>query len=177
MEDIQQNSQENTQQSIQSQVVMQKEMQQINLTPIVKENIISSTKWGKFFSIICYISAGLCLIFAIVMFVSKSLLTTTSEFDYADYQTINTSSIANIGSIAAGIIYLIVAAFSFAYGYLIMKTSNKIKSGIEQNNQDDIAEGTHTLKTFLQFAGIITIICFAATLISIIGSVLVALAI
>lgn len=144
--------------------------QVIELTPTVKNDFVASAKWGKFFGIISFIGAGLCFIFAIgSLFMKSAMDTMTDEFEGMEL------SIGMMGFAGAVsfIIYLICAVICVVIGYFLFKASKNILDGINLNNQDKIAVGSHSLKTFCQIYGIITIIGLAIAVLTILGAMVV----
>lgn len=140
--------------------------QVIELTPTVKNDLVASAKWGKFFGILSFIGAGLCFIFAIAsLFMQSAMDTMADEFDEMELSY----SIMGFAGVMSFITYLICAVICVVIGYFLFKASKNILEGINLNNQDKIAVGSHSLKTFCQIYGVITIIGMAIAVLTIFG--------
>ena len=144
--------------------------QVIELTPTVKNDLVSSAKWAKIFGILSFIGAGFCLIAGIGSLFLKSALNSMS--DELDGMELSYNATAFSG-VAMFVIYLICAVIGAVLGYLLFNAGKKILNGISSNSQELTAAGLHDVKTFCLIYGILSIIALAFTFFALIGSVFV----
>ena len=149
---------------------VQTENQVIQLTPTVKQDFISSAKWGKFFAILCFVGAGIMLIASIVMLCVGSVSSEIME-DAGVSELLSEGK--ELTSTVTAVIYIICAVVCAVVGWFLYKASKNIGQGVNTDNQDTIAIGMHNLKTFCQIYGVISIISLAIALLTIIGSLVV----
>ena len=140
--------------------------QVIQVTSTVKQDIICAAKWGKFFGILTYITAGLTFIVAICSLFVKSKLDMLSD----EFEDLTISSyIVSVYSIILFFCNLITAIICIILAHYLFKASNNILKGINQDSQDKIAIGTHSLKLFCLICGVITIILWAVGIFTFFG--------
>lgn len=149
---------------------VQTENQVIQLTTTVKQDFISSAKWGKFFAILNFVGGGIMLIAAIFMFCVGSISSEIME-DAGASELLTDGK--ELTSSITGVIYIICAIVCAVIGWFLYKASKSILQGINTNNQNAIAVGMHNLKTYCQIYGIISIIGLAIVFLTLIGSLVV----
>lgn len=140
-----------------NEIINQKE--ELVFSELIKSNLLTYAKWGKFLSIVAYIGAGLMVLLGFA-FLSFSPLT---------------SNIPGIGGVVyriAMFILMIIYGVLYAFmAYFLFKSSKETKIGIETNNQKSIETGTNNLGKLFTFLGILTIIalCIYALFLLVIG--------
>ena len=149
---------------------VQTENQSIELTPTVKQDIVCSAKWGKFLAILCFVSAGIILIIAILSLCVGSISSELIENNGGSELLADSKEMT--GAITA-VIYIIAAIVCVVIGWFLFKATKNIEKGINTDNQDTIAIGLHNLKTFCQVYGVITVIGLVISFLTIIGGLIV----
>ncbi|HEY5370712.1 MAG TPA: DUF5362 family protein [Hanamia sp.] len=108
-----------------------------------------AVRWGKFLSIVGFISCGLL---AIVSFFAPKLYSSMPA-----YQSL-TSGTARGVSVVISVIYLCSAVVLFFPSLYLNKFSTKMKVALNSSNQEDFDESLQNLKSLLKFYGIFIII-------------------
>lgn len=129
------------------------------VTESMKADLLTSAKWAKFLCIVGCVGVGLMVVLSLVMFFMGSRM--FSQF----------SVFAGMGSFfalyyllfAAILIYPLVKGFQFANG---------VKAACLTNNNVELARGFAGMKGYLQFIGILTIVCLAIYAVLVIGSLI-----
>ena len=117
----------------------------LRVTESAKADLLTAAKWSKFLCVVGSIGIALIVIFAIFLFGAGSLA--TSMFSEMPF-----------GSVAMGILYLVIAAL---YIYPIMKGfqfASGAKAACLSDDENELARGIKGLSSLTQFLGIITII-------------------
>ena len=123
-----------------------KESKDLVINKEMSNHLLASAKWGRFFGVLAYIGAVIMFIFAL-MYIFIDALSVSSEIIYWE----NIKFVFFIFFIACAVLY-------FIWARLIMQSSKSIKTGINQNNQVEVENGTRKLAFLMKFMGIITIV-------------------
>ena len=126
----------------------------------MKADLLSTAKWTKFLCIVGCIGIAIMLIFGLVVIVAGA------SFGLAS---------TPIGA-GMGVIYLFIAAL---YIYPLIKGfqfANATKAACLTDNEAELARGFSSLRSLMQFFGILTIIVLAIYALILIGALVVAAA-
>lgn len=113
------------------------------VTESIQENFLISSKWGKFLSIVGFISCGLLVIGGIYLATNSSL-----------------GQLSRFGATAPtlGLTYIIMAGLLFFPCLYLFKFSAKVKEAVVNTRQDSFESSIESLKAMFKFYGILTII-------------------
>jgi len=121
----------------------------------MKQDLLTSAKWGKFLAIVGFVMLGFMVLGAIGVFGMGTNL--NNGFGR---QAFPTASI--------GIAYLIMAALYFFPTYYLLQYSNKIKEAITSVNNMSMQDAFGYIAKLYRFAGILTIVVISLYFIGII---------
>jgi len=107
-------------------------------------NLIASAKWGKFLSIVGFVSCVL-MIFAGIYMVAAN-------------PSLNSYSYAGDAARIAGITYIITSVILFFPCLYLNKFSNKAQEAVRSTSQESLESAFINLKAMFKFYGIVTII-------------------
>lgn len=116
-----------------------------------------AAKWSRYIVITFYICCGLLVIASMGVFMAGEAITETI-----------TTSFGEAGSLGLAIIVIILLVVTLIIGalaYLLGRFSSRVKLGIQQNNQQIIAEGVRGLKNYLTITGVFGMIGLLGSLI------------
>lgn len=130
----------------------------IIVNDVAKRAFSETGSWAKFFSILGFIVSGLMVFGAIAMIFSMGAMG----------DAMGGLSGAGMG-IGIGIIYLLFAVLYIFPSLYLWRFSNKVKSSVNTNNQDEFTDAIINLKSVYKFFGIFYIITIAFYLIAIVA--------
>ncbi|MDR3201413.1 MAG: DUF5362 family protein [Spirochaetales bacterium] len=125
-----------------------------------------ASPWMRFIGIMGFISCGIMILWGISMSFLPALVLQTWEFE-------GSGLAAGMGALV-GIVYIIIAVFTFLPARWLYKTGAKIRSYVRTGADADLEEAFRNNKALWKFTGIITIISLAIIPALIILSVLAA---
>lgn len=115
----------------------------LQVDEVARAHMLEMARWGKFLSIVGFISLGLLALAAVAMLFSTALVDTMG---YGVFGT------------GIAFIYLVFAALYFYPAYALYKFSNTVKPAIRTANQAQFNQALSHLKGVFKFVGIFTII-------------------
>lgn len=121
----------------------------LQITPVSQNFLSEAARWGKFLSIIGFISCGFLVILA---FIAPTLYSRLGTFNDVY------SSLGSAFSVIITVIYLGLAVLLFFPCYYLNKFSVKMRLALSSVNQENFEESLKNLKSLLKFYGIFTII-------------------
>lgn len=126
------------------------------ITAEIKSFLKEVSKWSRFLAIIGYISLGLILLAALMLFLAGS---TRSEYSRTEFKYL-----------AFGYLFIAVLYY-FPVNYLY-KSGAYLKHALAENRQDLLAKGFENLKSHYKFIGITTIVILSIYVLLFIGALL-----
>ena len=115
----------------------------LQVDEVARAHMLEMARWGKFLSIVGFISLGLLALMGVAMLFSTAII------DSMGYGAFGASF---------ALIYLVFVALYFYPTYALYKFSNKVKPAIRTANQPQFNEALSHLKGVFKFVGIFTII-------------------
>jgi hypothetical protein len=112
----------------------------------MKKDLLTAAKWGKFLSIMGFISTGFMVLAALGM---------TAMTSNPAFRQVGMSPMVIV------LMYLFIAGIYFTMSYLLFQFSNKTKMAVIETNTMSLQEGFKALANLYKFAGILTIITIA----------------
>ena len=142
----------------------------------IKSNLITYSKWSAFLSILGFIGIGFMVLAAFGMFIFSSFMGGMSEFG----QMRGMNGMGAFGGMVGfgwiGFFYLILAAMYFFPIYYLLKSSIKMKRGINASDQLSFNLGFHYLKSHYKFIGIFTIVIMSLYILLIFAAMIMSVA-
>ncbi len=135
--------------------------QVILLTPSLKEEILSSLKWGKVIAIINFIFVFLMILMGISMIVMSNNITSVMEQD--EYFT---NSITKGVTMFWAIFIFIMAIVLCYFSYLIFTGCKTLQIALVSDIQENYLKGVHRIKLFVQIVTILSVVGVFFSLIS-----------
>ncbi len=126
----------------------------VQITLSVKQEMLSSAKWGRFLAIVGFVVTGLMLLMAIWYSCKLSSIGTLDMDD----DMVGLSAIAATGITSVTFSFVISAIVSFIFSFFLFKASVGTIRGLNSNDQLSFAQGIHNLKILTTISGIITAI-------------------
>ncbi len=117
---------------------------EMELSPLVLQNLLASARWGKFLAIVGFISCVLMLLGALVF----SMSTPSSRAYSNPYNT--TALIMTV--------YIVLAILFFVPCLFLYRFSVKMIDASKNSSQESLETAFGNLKALFRFMGIITII-------------------
>jgi hypothetical protein len=105
-----------------------------------KQNLLETSKWAIFFTVLGFIGIGLMILGGLVMFIMSSTIPGGGQLGFM------------------GIFYLIFAVLYIFPVIYLMRFSNNMKSGLTGGNNNEINEGFANLKQLFRYTGVMTIV-------------------
>lgn len=141
----------------------------------IKRDLVTFSKWSMFLAILGFVGLGFMVLAALGVFLASSLMAPVS--DYGHIRGMN--GMGPFGGMVGfgwiGIFYMILAAMYFFPIYYLLKSSVKIKRGINATDQFSFNLGFHYLKAHYKFIGIFTIVIISLYILVIFGVMIMAL--
>lgn len=133
----------------------------------IKSNLLSISKWLKFFSILGLVVIGMMFISSIFLLITQKVLNPIFEnYEYnSNYFMPNIFIFMSIFYLFLSIIYL----FPIIY---LLKASIKLEKGLKENQQETVSNGIYNLKLHFKYMGILTIVLISLYLLFILGIIL-----
>ena len=124
------------------------------LTSTDKNNLLETSRWGKFLGVVGFIMSGLLALVSIT---------------FMGGTFINPNDIYPGLGASIFIIYLVIAVIYVFPSLYVFRYSIKIKEGINSSDQSRCTEGFSNLKNLFLFFGIMTIIVLALYALAFLG--------
>jgi hypothetical protein len=136
--------------------------QNLELNQLAKDALKEGAKWTFFLSIMGFIGVGLMVLAAIVMTITLSTLP---------------DEVGSFGFFGAmknflSLFYLLMAVLYFFPIYYLYKYSSNVKTALQFNDSNLLADAFVNLKSHHKFLGISIIVIFSLYLLIIIGAVI-----
>jgi Family of unknown function (DUF5362) len=132
----------------------------LSIDQTVRSHLSETARWGKFLAIVGLIFCALFVVLGIFMATSFNSIQSSSGY-YRE-----TSPMAGFGVLAA-VVYIIVALLYFFPCLFLLRFSNKMKTALAANSQEDLTASFQNLKVLYRYVGILTIICLGLWLLMI----------
>ncbi len=124
-------------------------MNELTLNSAAKQYLRDSIKWGKFLAIVGLVITGFIVLGAVF---AGTILSVLAE---------RSTEWESIPSAAITFIYLCMAAVYFFPCWFQLKSSQKLQVALDQNNEEELAEGLKYMKYNYQIFGIMTAVVLA----------------
>lgn len=142
----------------------------LQFTDTLKQEMLTSAKWGKFIAILGFIVAVIIFISSIV---SKGIMDSATSIDNDfEMEGLNVESVKYLTSIVMMVLLIVCAIIEFVVSLFLFKASKNIVIGINNNKQTEISKGIHNLKIFTIIMGVLTTIGFAISIVNIFSLVI-----
>jgi hypothetical protein len=122
----------------------------LSIDPLVKSHLSETARWGKFLSIIGFICCALIVILGIYFVTAFSSMERT-------YGLNEGPSLSAFGPMLA-VVYILFALLYFFPCLFLLRFSNKMKTALAADNQEDLTVSFQNLKVLFRYIGILTII-------------------
>jgi len=120
----------------------------------IKAFLVECSKWAKFLAILSYIGAGLMILAAFFGFITSALLPYTM-----------------VPTLLVPIFYVVIGVLMIIPANFMYKFSDKIRRGIDFNEQETTVEAFENLKSLYKFNGIYAIVSLGLGVVSIFGAI------
>ncbi|HMG66365.1 MAG TPA: DUF5362 family protein [Chitinophagaceae bacterium] len=130
----------------------------LTIDPVIKSHLSETARWGKFLSIIGFICCFLIVIGGIF------LVTAFNSVD-RNYGFSENAALSNMGP-AIAVVYIIIAVLYFFPCLFLLRFSNKMKTALAADNQEELAVSFQNLKVLFRYVGILTIIVLSIYLLA-----------
>ena len=128
---------------------------ELKITPDVKTNLLSASRWAKFLSITGFVFTGLMVVLAIVFIIAgHAFHEAHSGWDMA----YNMRYASNMSGVVMGFTYLTMAAIYFFPCLFLFRFADKTKNAMLSGTQTSFSAGMSNLKNLYQYMGILTIV-------------------
>ncbi len=134
----------------------------VNLTEEIKSYLYESAKWGKFLSIVGFVSIGLIVIFMLIMIFAGGAAMLSGLGESAVF--------AGLGMGFIVIFYGLMIAMYFFPTLFLYRFSTKMKIALDANDQQSLSESFKNMKSVLKFWGIFTAIIIGFYAVGILAS-------
>lgn len=121
----------------------------LQITPLSQNFLVEAAKWGRFLSIIGFISCGLLAIAAFFMPALYSRLSTFNQLP---------PNVVGATATVITVIYLVLAVILFFPCFYLNRFSVKMRTALNSVSQENFEESFKNLKSLFKFYGIFTII-------------------
>lgn len=117
---------------------------EMHVTPTILENLVGASKWGKFLSIVGFISCALMVLGALSIAATSA---STSRYS---------SGVISPGVLA--ILYIGMAIMFFLPCLYLYRFASKTMEAARNNQQESMEDAIQNLKAMFRTSGIVTII-------------------
>ena len=126
----------------------------LQVDPVIKSYLAETAKWGRFLSILGFILCGLIVLIGIF---AGSIFSMFGSATIGGESPIGASGFASV----MVVLYILIALLYFFPCLYLFRFSNKMKTALYGNSQEDLTESFQNLKSLFKFVGILTIIILA----------------
>ncbi len=134
----------------------------VQITDSLKQELLSSAKWGKFIAIAGFVMVGLLFLFTLFF---NSLFSSFSTVELDD-DMMSMSAVSSMTATSTIISLILSCLVGFFVCFFLLKASNGIINGLNNNQQMSFAQGVHNLKILSTLYGVLTIIGVAIFVVS-----------
>lgn len=128
--------------------------QQLLITPVGSDYLLSTAKWSYFIAILGFILT----IFLFVVGIATFFLSNVAN-EYSDFQNILLA--LPFPFLIGGSVYLLLAVLYFIPSYYLFKFSQKIQNGIKENKINETSQGLRYLNRLFSYIGVLSILSIA----------------
>jgi hypothetical protein len=129
----------------------QHHLSDLSIDAVASQELRDIAKWGRFLSIVGFVTCGLVVLLGIF---SASFLS-----DFGKLAS-NTGYASGMGGIIAAF-YIVFAIIYFFPVLFLFQSSTKMRTALNENDQQVFNEALIKLKAFFRYVGILTIIILA----------------
>lgn len=140
----------------------------LSIDPTTKAHLTETARWAKFLAICGFIMLALMIVYGIVITTVMSATMGAMENEFGGYY--QQSSLTAGMTTFMIVIFIVVALIYFFPILFTLRFANKMKIALNNNDQDALNESFMNLKITLRYLGILTIICLALMLLSILAA-------
>jgi len=140
---------------------------ELQLTEVIKSNLVEAAKWAKFIAIMGFIGIGIMVVFGMFF---GTIMGMVSRLEGSE-----TTLPSFFGGIITVVYILLALLYFFPVKYLY-DFSSKVKRAVELSDQDLFSEGILKLKSHYKYIGILMIVMLALYIVGIIISIIVGVA-
>lgn len=123
----------------------------LSIDPVIKSHWAETARWGKFLAIVGFVVCGLVAIGGIV------LASTVGTVDRTYSNDMGSAFGKTFGS-ALIVVYLIIAVLYFFPCLFLLRFSNKMKTALAADNQNELTLSFQNLKVMFRYVGILMIV-------------------
>ncbi|MDD3078891.1 MAG: DUF5362 family protein [Paludibacter sp.] len=140
-------------------------LNELQVSENIKKNLLVTTQWSTFLSILGFVYIGLIVLSGLFMSVATSLF--HSGMMYQNNMMYNSFFPFRALGGGIGLIYIVIAVIYFFPVFYLFKFSDRIKKSISTLGQQELEDGILHLKKFFKFIGIATIVLIGITVLAI----------
>ncbi len=137
----------------------------LTLTQIAIDHLNQTRKWTHFLSIVGFV---MCVFIAIMALFIGSITALIPDFDNDAFGAIGTGMFT--------VIYLVLALICFFLYLYLYRFSKRLKTAINTNNNEALADGFKNLKAHYRLCGILTIVAIGFYVIALLAGIIGAIA-
>jgi uncharacterized membrane protein YbhN (UPF0104 family) len=126
----------------------------LSIDPVIKSHWAETARWGRFLAIVGFVFCGLIAIVGIVMASAFSTLGTNENNDLPP-------AFGRTFGSAFVVVYLVVAVLYFFPCLFLLRFSNKMRTALAADNQNELTLSFQNLKVMFRYVGILTIIALS----------------
>lgn len=132
----------------QSKSLIENEFEHLIISPEMEKNLLTTSNWSVFISIVGFIFAALMMMVGIAMFFLNRF---TSE--YQDFQSLPSGMMSYLG-----LLYFFIAILYFVPSLFLIQFALKTKKSIKSRSQTELELGFRNMKQLALTVGVLTII-------------------
>lgn len=137
---------------------------ELQLTEVIKSNLVEAAKWAKFIAIIGFIGTGFMVIVGLFFGTIMGMVNRLEGTETAALPSF-------VGAVVAVVYILLALLYFFPLKYLY-DFSSKVKRAIEITDQDLFSEAILKLKSHYKYIGILMIVMICLYILGIIISII-----
>jgi len=141
---------------------------ELQLTEVIKSNLVEAAKWAKFIAIIGFIGTGFMVVVGLFFGTIMGMVSRLEGTETAALPPF-------FGAIIAVVYILLAFLYFFPIKYLY-DFSSKVKRAVELTDQDLFSEAIFKLKSHYKYIGILMIVMIGLYIVGIIISVIAGIA-
>lgn len=137
---------------------------ELQLTEVIKSNLVEAAKWAKFIAIIGFIGIGFMIIVGLFF---GTIMGMISRLEGAE-----TAALPSFFGAIIAVVYILLALLYFFPVKYLYDFSSKVKRAIEIIDQDLFSEAILKLKSHYKYIGILMIVMICLYILGIIISII-----
>lgn len=137
---------------------------ELQLTEVIKSNLVEAAKWAKFIAIIGFIGIGFMIIVGLFF---GTIMGMISRLEGAE-----TAALPSFFGAVVAVVYILLALLYFFPVKYLYDFSSKVKRAIEITDQDLFSEAILKLKSHYKYIGILMIVMICLYILGIIISII-----